>query len=64
MKSVILHLLAAKAEICYDPKLTDPSRISYAVADLGFPSEIMDDTNSGRVRVQVRLLIFGGKYQN
>uniref|UniRef100_A0A0A9X590 P-type Cu(+) transporter n=1 Tax=Lygus hesperus TaxID=30085 RepID=A0A0A9X590_LYGHE len=53
VESVILHLLAAKAEICFDPKLTQPARISYAIADLGFPSEIMDDANSGRVRVQI-----------
>ncbi|BES87965.1 copper-transporting ATPase 1 [Nesidiocoris tenuis] len=51
--SVIMHLLGAKAEINYDPQETDPSQISLAVSELGFPSEIMDDSNTGRIRVTI-----------
>ncbi|CAB0010468.1 unnamed protein product [Nesidiocoris tenuis] len=48
-----MHLLGAKAEINYDPQETDPSQISLAVSELGFPSEIMDDSNTGRIRVTI-----------
>jgi Cu+-exporting ATPase len=55
VKSVLVSLLAAKAEIKYDPKLISPETISSSITELGFPSSLMDEGGSGEGHVELKV---------
>ena len=61
MHSVLVALMAAKAEVAFDPSVIPggaaegPARLARAVTDLGFPSEVIEgDGGAGEVEVTVR----------
>ncbi|XP_057194434.1 copper-transporting ATPase 2 [Triplophysa rosa] len=43
IKSVLVALMAGKAEVKYDPALLDPSRIVRLISDLGFGASVMEE---------------------
>ena len=55
VRSVLVALMAAKAEVVYDPSQILPQQIANAVTDLGFPSEVLEgESGSGEMEVTVR----------
>lgn len=58
VKSVLVALMAAKAEVQYDPALVQPEEIANSVTDLGFPCNVLADTNSRITQTEFRVKIF------
>lgn len=60
VKSILVALMAAKAEVQYDPNLIQPQDIANSITELGFPSTVMETTgSSGEIELHVsQLLIF------
>ncbi len=52
--NVLVALMAAKAEVEFDPSRVLPSSIANAITELGFPSTVIDDENgAGVVELEV-----------
>lgn len=57
VKSVLVALMAAKAEVQYDSTLIQPEDIANSVTDLGFPCNVLTDTNSRITQIEFRVNI-------
>lgn len=59
MNSIIVALLAAKAEVKYNPSITKAINIANAITDLGFPTTIINDQDSreSNLELVVRLML-------
>ncbi|XP_025416212.1 copper-transporting ATPase 1 isoform X2 [Sipha flava] len=55
VKSILVALMAAKAEVQYDSTLIQPQDIANSVTDLGFPCNVLTDTNSRITEVEFRI---------
>ena len=53
IKSVLVALMAGKAEVLYDPGIIQPVKIAAEVAKLGFPSSVLEEGSSGERRANV-----------
>ena len=54
MHSILVALLAGKAEVQYDPSVLLPSQVAGHITDLGFPSELLENQNpEGTVELEV-----------
>ena len=54
MHSVLVALMAAKAEVAFDPAQVDAAQIAHSITDLGFPAEVLEgETGSGEIEVTV-----------
>ena len=53
IKSVLVALMAGKAEVLYDPGIIQPVKIAAEVAKLGFPSSVLEEGSSGEIRANV-----------
>ena len=54
--NVLVALMAAKAEVDFDPSRILPSQIANSITDLGFPSTVIEDENgAGTVELEVIL---------
>jgi len=49
--------MAAKAEIQYDSALVQPEDVANSVTDLGFPCNVLADTNSRITQTEFRVNI-------
>ena len=47
VRSVLVALMAGKAEVLYDPGIVQPVKIAAEVAKLGFPSSVLEEGTSG-----------------
>nr|XP_018917794.1 PREDICTED: copper-transporting ATPase 1 isoform X2 [Bemisia tabaci] len=55
VNSVLVALLAAKAEIQYDPTLIQPDAIANSITELGFPASVMDSSNMTDSKVELKI---------
>lgn len=49
--------MAAKAEVQYDSTLVQPEDIADSITDLGFPCNVLADTNSRISQTEFRVII-------
>merc|ERR1719357_1934307 len=54
VKSIMVALMAAKAEVEYDPVKVSPEKLAQIVTDLGFPATTIDQAEAGMVEVVVK----------
>ena len=53
VSKVLVALMAAKAEVEYDPDLVSPEEIAQSVTDLGFPATVMEAALEGVMEVNI-----------
>jgi len=53
VQSVLVALIAAKAEIDYAPKLITPVELAESITDLGFPTTVIHKATEGEVDVNI-----------
>ena len=52
--SILVALMAAKAEVEFDPTRVLPNQIANSITDLGFPSSIIEEeTGAGIIELEV-----------
>ena len=57
--SVLVALMAAKAEVEFDPARVLPSQIANSITELGFPSTIIEEeSGAGKVELEVTIVKF------
>merc|ERR1719411_43508 len=59
IKSVLVALMAGKAEVLYDPGIIQPVKIAAEIAKLGFPSSVLEENASGDGEGEVMISIKG-----
>ncbi|XP_046684089.1 copper-transporting ATPase 1 isoform X3 [Homalodisca vitripennis] len=55
VEKILVALLAAKAEVKYDPQVIQPEQIAASISDLGFPCTIVNSDGSGEGSAEVRI---------
>ena len=54
VRNILVALMAAKAEVEYDPAKVLPGQIANSISELGFPSEVLEgEATSGEVELEV-----------
>ena len=54
VSNVLVALMAAKAEVTFDPSRVLPQQIANSITDLGFPSQVLEGENTaGEIELTV-----------
>ncbi|XP_015601105.1 copper-transporting ATPase 1 isoform X2 [Cephus cinctus] len=53
--SILVALLAAKAEVKYDPEKIRPADIVSSISDLGFPTTLVDEPSTGDGEIELKI---------
>nr|CAI5868018.1 unnamed protein product [Callosobruchus analis] len=54
-RKILVSLLAARAEVHYDPSVTNPANIAASVTDLGFPASVLQQAGAGEAEVDLQI---------
>lgn len=52
---ILVSLLAARAEVHYDPVVTNPTRIAESITELGFPTVVLQMNEAGQNEVELKI---------
>jgi len=55
---ILVALLAAKADVKYDPDKITPQEIAASITELGFNSTVIDELESGIAQVELKVSTF------
>jgi len=56
--SILVGLMAGKAEVKYRPSLTTPEKVAYLITDLGFGATVQDrGDKTGELELSVSFLV-------
>ena len=58
MHGILVALLAAKADVKYDPDKITPQEIAASITELGFNSTVIDELESGIAQVELKVSTF------
>ena len=62
--SILVALMAAKAEVEYDAAKILPNQIANSISDLGFPSSVIEDeSGAGIIELEVKKIIFDAIFE-
>ena len=53
--SILVALMAAKAEVRYDPSMVLPEQVAASISELGFPSSVMEEAGAGQGEVDLEV---------
>ncbi|XP_011877566.1 PREDICTED: copper-transporting ATPase 1 isoform X2 [Vollenhovia emeryi] len=56
VNNILVALMAAKAEVSYDPDRITPADIAASVSELGFPTTLTEESGTGQSEVELRIL--------
>ncbi|CAH0548646.1 unnamed protein product [Brassicogethes aeneus] len=54
-QKILVSLLAARAEVQYDPLVTTPNEIAASITDLGFPASVLQQNGVGESEVDLEI---------
>ncbi|XP_017781998.1 PREDICTED: copper-transporting ATPase 1 isoform X2 [Nicrophorus vespilloides] len=52
---ILVALLAARAEIQYDPSVVTPAELAASITELGFPASVLQSNGAGEAEVDLRI---------
>ncbi|XP_018565984.1 copper-transporting ATPase 1 isoform X4 [Anoplophora glabripennis] len=54
-QKILVSLLAARAEVQYDPSLVTPNDIAASISELGFPASVLQQTGAGEAETDLEI---------
>lgn len=54
-QKILVSLLAARAEIQYDPMIITPSQLAESITELGFPASVLQYRGVGQSEIDLRI---------
>lgn len=61
VNNILVALMAAKAEITYDPEKIRAVDIASSISELGFPATLIEEPGSGEGEIELKVRVFHRK---